>query len=385
MAKTSSKGSLLARKLKNENIREETRHKEAEAPKGGSLPPGIEGGIARIRTIKFSPILKGDNKGDVLLYVDAIAVEPKEFTEDLGDGRTRKHKIEGRMVQFGSITIGDVKGRGDSEGFTFAEQWAKAENRLKLCGIPMEDIEDDEIEEVVPTFAEENELYVRFRTWQGQPTKQFPNPRVNVVLEGPEEDYEAENIDDMNDEEEEEEEVEVETKKVKTETKNTSAKPKKEPEPSQGEEEEEEDQEEGDDEAPPVDEKSLRALAKKADKNNKAAQESICEVADAYGVDPEAEEHADWADVVEAIIEVSQGGEEVGDDEEEEEEEEGDEGEIVPKVEELYFYRAPRTKVAVEFEVTKVSTKAKTVSLKSIDKPYKAFDNVAWDKLQTEE
>ncbi len=56
---------------------------------------------------------------------------------------------------------------------------------------------------------------------------------------------------------------------------------------------------------------------------------------------------------------------------------------VEPANEEIFFYRAPRTKKAVEMEVTKVDKKAKTVDLKSLDDG-KKFLKVAWDDLKTD-
>ena len=80
---------------------------------------------------------------------------------------------------------------------------------LQQFGVDTSEIEPDELEEE-DFFSEliADGVYLRYRTWKGKPTDQFPNPRVNIEFLGAceyEED-EDETTEDVIDETEDEEE-----------------------------------------------------------------------------------------------------------------------------------------------------------------------------------
>lgn len=348
MAKKTRK-SALADRLNKTGVREETRTKAPEPPRGGSLPPGINGGIAKLTKLDFDPIKKGDNEGDPRFYMHGVCVSPKTVKHN---GATVT--VEGALVQPQMITLGDTK---DWEGnpVPFEENWAEAENRMKLIGIPTEDFDDETIEQEILDFVEENDIYFRFRTWLWENDDKTKS-RVKLVIEGPALDYEEGDEEEEVEEVEEEEEVEKEEEKPKT--KKGGKKSKKE----EVEEEEEE-------------EVNYKVLGRKAKKGDEKAQDKLEELAEEAGIDHESYE--DWAELAKAI-------EEGVPDEEPEEEEEGEEeeedGEIEPEVDDIYGYKPPRAKKDHECEVVTVNKRKKTCTLKSLESD-KQFKNVPWDKL----
>lgn len=98
------------------------------------------------------------------------------------------------------------------------------------------------------------------------------------------------------------------------------------------------------------------------------------------------EESEEKVDVEEEDVEYDERGEaeeeeeeeEAEEEEEEEEEKEGEAGEWEPDVGEVYGFKPPRARNAVDGEITTVNKRAKTVTFKAGNKVYK---NVRWERL----
>jgi hypothetical protein len=187
---------------------------------------------------------------------------------------------------------------------------------------------------------------MRFRTWQGEPTEQWPNPRVNHQWGGactytPDDDGGDAVVDDT-------------------------------------------EEDEGDDEADtpaPVEEETntidLDALAAASDEGDEEAQSQLADAAFEAGVDEEDVSNAEnWTAVAELVKAVGQ------DDTEEDTEEEGD-ADWQPDKGEVYSYKPPKARKTVDCEVTAVFSGKETCNLKNLDdgKVYKA---VSWNKLEQE-
>lgn len=295
MTKQTKKSGLLDR-LKKSGVRDTTRYAPPEAPAGGSLPAGISGGIARLTRLDFDVMESGDYKGEQRLYAHGVCVSPKEFKDS--DGNV--HKTQGALVQLSKINLCDTTYQ--DKATPFAENWEKAENRLKLLGIPTEDLDDDEFENEVLEFVKSNELYFRFRTWKGQ-----ADTRVNVVLEGPVE-YNAEAVSEVEDN-----------------TESPDDAPKKiEPEAQEAPQEEPKKRTRKSKEVPPVAEKEVEVpkeaqkeveildindypdkmitnLGKKGDKGDVESQKLLTSLADTLSID--VVPLNDWSDVAVVIIE----------------------------------------------------------------------------------
>jgi hypothetical protein len=103
----------------------------------------------------------------------------------------------------------------------------------------------------------------------------------------------------------------------------------------------------------------------------------LSEKAEEAGIDPN--DYATWTEVAEAI-------EGAGEEEEEEEEEDNDEKDdtpFEPEKEEVYLFKPPRARKAIECEVTAVFPRKKSCNLKSLDDG-KVFKGVPFDKLEEE-
>lgn len=139
----------------------------------GGLPPGIDGGVAQVIAIDFGEFSAGTNKGKPFFRATAIVEQPVEhaglrtflpnqFGEPLCDTATGKRKTFQEHYDFMVQSIGMLL--GVQPGQTL-------------------DIGYDDVEPTCQQIVADGPR-VRFRTWKGEPTKEFPNPRVNHVWEG---------------------------------------------------------------------------------------------------------------------------------------------------------------------------------------------------------
>lgn len=249
MPKTTTKGSLRER-IEAENARKDSRNAKPKTPGAtrAVIPAGVEGGVAKLTRVDFDTIENGNYAGSQRFYCHGIVVEPKEF-----EGT----RIEGLLVQPSIITLDDVKSSyGDT---SFAENVAKAENRLKLLGFPTEDFEDLE-SDTLEYFQEAGEMYFSFRTWNPE-----DSDRIIHIIQGPVRDY-----------------VPLASEEIDEEphySSNTVAPPK--PKTTKAD--------------------PLTALASKADDDDYKAQLEIASTAKDLGIDPEDPKFNDWSDVVQAI------------------------------------------------------------------------------------
>ncbi len=254
MSKTNAKGSLKDR-IAAEDARKSSRGAAPKPPGGGrvSLPEGIESGVAKLTRVDFNIIESGPYEGSQRLYVHGVVVEPKEH-----DGQ----KCEGLLAQPGQITLDDVKSQyGDT---SFAENVAKAENRLKLLGFPTADFEDLE-EDTLLYFNEGGEMYFSFRTW-----KPNDSDRIITMINGPTE-YVSQSQDQI-----------VEADPNYSDNQDATTLAAKKPVSRKTEE-------------------TLEEIAEKADQGNESAQREIVAKASAAGINPEDEKYSDWKSVVSAI------------------------------------------------------------------------------------
>lgn len=367
MAKGTKK-SPLQQRIEAENARESIRYEKPKSPGGGSLPAGINNGIAKLTRVDFD-ILPDDNKyaGSQRFYAHGVCVFPVEHNGQ---------KIKGCLVQVGTIVLNDTTPNEGQEGkaLTFQENLAKAENRLKLLGFPTHDFEDSSLEQDVLDFYEENqdEMYFSFRTWEPNDAEGKPSGRVLITLVGTK-DYKPTDDDDEGVEDDTQKApAKVASKPSKPVAKATTKKVKEVVEdeaPFDTEEEVEEVEEEE-----PAD---LKVLAKRADKGDKKAQLVITSAAKKAKIDPESDEYGDWDDVAVAVIAAESKKPKAAKVAKEEPEEEVA-AEINPKLGEVYNFKVGRR--ILECEVTKVLKRTQTVNLKCLSEE-EEFDEVPWAKL----
>jgi hypothetical protein len=284
---------------------------------GGDLPAGIEGGVAQLVDCHFGTYATGPNKDQPFFYAAAVVVEPPE------------HK--GSRTKIGPMPLCETKSMA-GKVTPFDDHYARMLNEFKKLGVKTEEIGFDDLETVAEALQSEGP-YIRFRTWQGQATEQYPNPRVNEDWRGRCE-YSGNG--------------EAASSAV---VDNTGK-----------------DQPEKADEVPFGDD--LDALADAANKGDADAKTKIAQRAEAAGVKEESDAADGWEDSVEIIRKAEGEGKTQGDDEPAADEK------PAPVVGELYWWKSPKAdgektkeynaRKAVEGEVIKVNERARTVQMKNL-------------------
>jgi len=350
---------------------DENKTVEAEFDSQAGLPSGIDGGVARLVECKFIQIAEGKkNAGKDMFFASGIVVSPLEhngvrlaglrtmITEPLYDTPTRSRK-----------TVEDHL------------EWVM--NELKKLGIDMSEMSIDDIEDVAGTLKEQ-QPYFRFRTWSG--TKQEIEKRGNQFFVGTKGPYATEmaaknanpyagtepmvqhtwnGATEFIEDESELGGVEDETEEVVVKSPPKPGKAKKPVKAKVVEVEEEEEEVE--------EEVNLAELAIAADEGDQDAATQISDLALAAGIDENTINSADsWGSVVGLMSEDS------SDDEDEEDEEEAD---WKPEKGEVYPFKAPGKKKAIDCEVTDVFEGKQTVNLKNLDDE-KVYKSVPWSKLE---
>ena len=340
-----SKKSVLAGKLGANAAKSIANHAadEAEFDLSGDVPAGISNGVAMLTECKFSTYEKGDNKGEPFFYAAGTVLEPKKF-----DGQ----RIEGMSVSI-IEPIHDTPTRS-RKTIDDHIQWVM--NQLRIMGGETEGITTpEELEELATALKEEQPIFA-FRTWSGEATKEYPNPRVNNVFKGVIEDYDPEEAGDDG---------------VVDHTAEKKAAPKKQMKEEETEEEEVE-EETSTEVSDAPDAHELAMLGKAADEDNEDAQERILALAEDYGITDEVNETDTWTAGTDLLNDViNDSGEEA------EPEEEG----TAPEKGLTGKYRPPRTKKDIEVECTAVAMGNQTCNVRGVSPPRKLFKAVAWDAV----
>ncbi len=344
---------------------EEHKGDETRVGSGGDLPGGIEGGIARLSMMQIGTFQRGDNEGEPFFMAAGTVLEPTSHS--VVDPLTKKVRIlpiYGLRTQVGPEPLCDTVSQKGNET-SLADHWDRVLNHLRLLGVDTKDIDPEEIILEGPEGYESGPLLedlvsakptFRFRTWQGKPSQDYPDPRVNHEWRGICE-YDEEEGEDVEEREGDKSEWESEEEETAEDT-----------------------TEEGDQDVDLEDEEEADwlALGKAADEEEDAdAAATLTDKADSLGIE-NYEDMPSWTEVAEAIIEASAppGDEEEGEEEEEEEEEE----DWVPAKGETVFYKPPRAKKPVNAKVMMVSEKNETCSVKRGDTG-KVVKGVSFDKL----
>jgi len=354
---------------------------------GGDLPAGIEGGIAKLTSVKFGEFAKGDFTGEPFFMAAGIVVEPKEHAGI---------PIEGLRTQIGPEPLCDTPKRSRA---TLDEHLAWVYNQFRLLGVDTESLDFDSLEETAEAL-EGAGVYFRFRTWVGDATPQWPNPRTNHDWRGA---CDYDGGDDQQDD-------------VDDETGGDEEPPFDAPDPG-GPGDDLDDvlrdllvaADGGDTEAqqtlsqraldagcletmvegaedwtavaqmtrdaeqapkmPSASEKSLFQLGGAADDGDEDAQNAITAAGEDAGVEDEYETWTEWAKAIEAAG--SDGGDK---------ESAGRADDWEPAKEEVYFFKLPRARKTIEVKITDVFFDKQTCNLKSLDDG-KIFKAVPWTKL----
>lgn len=338
--------SKLQQRLQQSGVRNETRYKDPVAPGGGSLPAGMSG-VAKLTRLDFDLIKEGQKyAGEQRFYCHGVCVEPKEFKDDKGN----VHRTEGAMVQLGTIRLCDTDD-GNGNASSFEENWQKAENRMKLLGIPTEELDDSNFEESCLSFVNQSELYFRFRTWKPE-----DRDNVSVILEGPV-DYTPSDSDDVVTSSQPETvsspPQKQETKKETTKTQPAKSQPTK----------------------PKNTGVDLMSLGDKGDNGDESCQMELTRIAGEKGIDPTP--YDNWTAVAQAIQDADKPAEDTSDDQSSNSPADTSDAseEVEPNQGDIVAYND------VECEVTAVFAKSKKVNVKEATTG-KLHKSVPWGDIQ---
>ena len=166
--------SSLAAKLGNKLVQahEAVKGHETKLPTGGDLPEGIENGIAQLVECKFDVYKTGKQAGQFFFLAAGVVVSPDEITDDKG----RSIKVVGKRTQIGPEPICDTPERQGRPTLQDHLDWVL--NQMRLLGVDTTSIGAEDLE-ATAAMLKEQKPYFTFRTWKGQATAQYPNPRVN--------------------------------------------------------------------------------------------------------------------------------------------------------------------------------------------------------------
>ena len=296
---------------------------------GGDLPAGIEGGVAELVQVEIKTHEEGNNKGELFAFISGVVKEPI-----VHEGI----KCKGRRT---SLFIPLYDTPNSPKKPLFEDHYADLLNELRKMGVSTDEMEYEELEEIINDLAEEG-IHFKFHTWQGKPTEQFPNPRVNHQFMGAIDDY----VDDSDpDDEVVEGEADVQDAE------------KQEPE----EQEDESEAVEGEEEV------SLDDLGTAADSGDDEAIATLTKKASEAGLDPD--DYDEWSSLATALGSFSDDGGDEKSIASKEEDEESD-----PEVGDILNY------IDTLVEVTKVYARKKTADVQDIENDDE-YQDVAWSDL----
>jgi hypothetical protein len=161
-----------------------TDHREDELDLGGfGPPPGINGGTAQVTGCKFGTIAQGkQNAGAPYFMLEAVIIDPVEHTfADPPGSRPKTVTTEGVQIRQ-MINITDSPKA--TKYRTVEDKVGQVLNELRKLGVDTTSLGNDHELLAAATMITESRPLVRFRTWKGKATEDYPDPRVNVSFEG---------------------------------------------------------------------------------------------------------------------------------------------------------------------------------------------------------
>ena len=368
MARQKAKSSLLGKALQS-HAKDETKQPRDFI----DLPPGIRSseGIAQLVDAKVGIFKAGVNEGEQFVYLAGTVVAPKKVTYSpkvFADGKVQvlppqTVEVVGQRTGVTYPLCDTTKGNGET--VPMDEHVEEMLNMLRLLGGDTSTLKvDADLDALLVALVEEGP-YFKFSTSGSKPTKDYPEPRTWENWHGSEglEDYEPEDDDDVD--EPDDDEVEDETED--------------EDEEAEDQETEEEDEEEDEDEDGEGEE-TLEELGIAADDDDEGSQAELEARAKKFSLDPE--EFDTWASLATAIddLEIEADESDADDEEEEDDDEDEDDAPFEPIKGGVCSYKPPKKKKAVDCEIKKVLSKAKTCDLQSLADGT-LYKGVAWDLL----
>lgn len=319
MPKRTSRSSMKPKNIYTAHAGDETDYGFIE------MPPGIHGGVARVTKCYFGEYKKGVNQGETFFMAIATGIEPATAPNG-APARGANINLMEPMCE----TTASTSGKVTSE----EEHVANVMNEMRKLGVDTSEVTCFEDLESLAQAIQDAAPYVRFSTSQGEPTKKYPDPRIWHNWNGLAEGYEQKETEDV-----EEEVGEL---------------------PEHGEAAPEDEV--------PFDSNDINSLAEAADNGDEAAQEKLMELTESAGLDGDVvADTENWGEVADMLAEVA------NEDEKDEEPTKGD----------VYGYKPPRARKAVEVSVTAVFKAKKTCNIKNVE-DNKTYKGVSWDKLLTE-
>ena len=369
-------------------------HKDGEGVvRGAGLPDGIERGVAEFQSWKLDEQKSGKHKGTPYVSFTSVVHEPDDCK---GLKATKTIFIRKTQSKTAEDKVGEVY------------------NEVKLLGGDTSGCKD--LAAVLGLLDDLKGNMHYFHTWKQKPTKEWPNPQVQVQFDGLATNYEAsgDNLTESDvtwtdlgiSAEEGDEDAQAQLNEAASDLdidpdehswtdlgvaideayvggeEQEADTEEEESEEEPAEEETEEEEYEDEEEESGID---WATLGEEADGGDAGAVTTIEEAFRAEGGDPD--DYSTYAEVAAILAQGDEGSEEEEEEpeaEEEEGEEEGSEGDWEPGIGEVYFYKPPR-KDKVEVEVTKVVKSRRVVDVKAYDDNESVYKNVSWDKLEGED
>jgi hypothetical protein len=324
----------IAGKLSKMFGKSHAKHKDDETiGSAGRLPGGVQG-IAQLTAGKIDEYKTGANKGKMYFQLRGVVKTPLEY--------------EGVQTMIQEPLVDDPKNWNNAK--TADEHYAEMLNTLRKLGCNTSEIDDSDIVDAIESLVEEGPHF-RYSTYQSEPTKQKPNPKVyenwhkkvdGYVSEGASDDAVEDNTKEETDEDTDEDTTDEEAEDTSEEDEGTSE---------------------------IVD---WMAVGKKADKGSPEDTSTLQEACEEHGVDPD--DYDKWVDVAAAIIE------KLGEGDEPEAEEEEEEATADPETNDIRLYKPKGATKAVSVEVLGVVPKKRTATVKEV-KTKKKHENVPFDQL----
>lgn len=317
-AQSNNQNAILAKLKKQGADKSLKNHKgdEKELPKsGGTVPAGIDNGIAQLIVARFDEKKDGKHKGKPILNLQAIVVDVLDSDPKL------KTAIKKRI--FNSEDLFDTPEA--SKVKTFDQHFAVALNKLRLLGVDTEGIEAaDDLIDLLAALEQEKPCF-EFRSWQGQPWKGKPG-RIQVPW--------GEKLEDYTPPDGTEGSVEDNSGEESTEdSSNDSAV-------------------EGESDSSP-EEVDWDEMAIKAEANDQEAKDAFTAKAEELGIAKEVEEAENWEAAAE-LIKATLSGDAPS---------EPEEAPWVPEKNEVYKIKPKGESKKIDVKVTAVSTKNKTMDV----------------------
>lgn len=313
----------------------------------GDLPAGMSG-IAQLSDCRFLQIAQGkDNAGEYMFFARGIVMEPEEFTDDKGN----THRVAGLGTMISEPLFDTPKRSRQS----INEHVAWIYNELGKLGVNMQNVQLKDLEGVVAALKQ-GKPFFRFRTWIGEPSAEYPNPRVNHVWNGVC-DYEpgaSETAGVADNSAPASSTNGTATKNGAHAPTTTTAAPTRTADPGP----------------------DIEALVTAAKADDDAAQDKLIALAIAAGHSEDDVRTADTWDIVAGMINGTTAADAGGD------------GEMAVEPEMVFKYRPidPKTKKAapksIEVEVVSSDPAKKTAVVKRMDDPKKSYKDVPWDALE---